>query len=201
MPTPGSGRRPARGQAPVGIHVWTARWVQGRIVQKNRRRVRVRSCVRPCGAVSMTAAQMGSAREPSRLRRRNAPLDATGYLARRFDQSPSSAVALSPRTTNGSASRRLWPACAAGVAAAPAAMRWHADSPASSARPPGLRRAPAAGATVHCPGARSRPAGVAPGRVLPRGQPEPGGEVPPGVELRCPRTLWTVGRRRLAIDH
>src|ERR1700761_5308023 len=67
-----------------------------RAMLQNRRRVRVRSCVRPCGAVEMTAAQMGSASEPStRLRFRTAPLDGTGYLARRFDRS-SSAVALSP---------------------------------------------------------------------------------------------------------
>ena len=68
-----------------------------RAMLQNRRRVRVRSCVRPRGAVDMTAAQMGSASEPStRLRFRTAPLDATGYLARRFDRSPPSAVALSP---------------------------------------------------------------------------------------------------------
>src|ERR1700755_768043 len=57
---------------------------------------------------------MISASEPStRLRRRDAPWDGPGYLARRFDRSPSSAVALSPSMPNGSASRL----CAVSLAA------------------------------------------------------------------------------------
>jgi hypothetical protein len=60
-----------------------------------------------CG--NKTAAQMASASKPStRLRRRHAPSDGPGCLARRFDRSPSSAVALSPSMASGSA-HRLWP--------------------------------------------------------------------------------------------
>jgi len=98
-----------------------------------------------CGV--MTAAQMVCASEPStRLRCRDAPLDAPGYLARRFDRSPSSAIAPftladerlsrpavggTPRHSSSWPTRHgpsCWPtprrpACAAGAAPVPAATR------------------------------------------------------------------------------
>jgi hypothetical protein len=49
--------RPSMCGRPVGF--------KGELCRKGRW-VRVRSCVRPCGALSMTAAQMGSASEPSK---------------------------------------------------------------------------------------------------------------------------------------
>src|SRR6202030_2514032 len=159
-----------------------------------------------CG--DMTAAQMGSASEPStRLRFRNAPLGGTGYLARRFDRSPSSALALSPSVTNGSANRRLWPV---GFS-----TRHHGPHDTGHLvgqgdggellRPPLQQpQQPCGAKPMAWPGkldhrgcakhqqlaqpfiALARdPAqpGLAGGRVLLRRQPEPGGEMPPRFEL------------------
>jgi hypothetical protein len=91
------------------IHVWTARRVQGLVAQKL-------GGGYECGHVSglsvrsMTAAQMVSASEPStRLRRHDAPVEGTGYLARGFDQLPCSAIAPSPETASLSGRRRPVP--------------------------------------------------------------------------------------------